>query len=89
MLRFQLLGVDAAGEVADNGREDVLAILRKHCRSFQLTASRLSRAGGPEELVYDVNLRHEHEGDKLVRELTATGRVQGVSLLPAARVGES
>jgi hypothetical protein len=65
------------------------AILRKHCRTFQLTASRLARQDGPEELVYDVNLRQEELGDKLVRELVATGHVQGVSLLPAARIGES
>ena len=82
LLRFQFLG-------GEEGRDDVIAILRKHCRSFQLTASRLARLDGPEELVYDVNLRKEYEGDKLVRELTATGRVQGVSLLPAARIGES
>jgi uncharacterized membrane protein YhiD involved in acid resistance len=82
MLRFQLLG-------GDDGRDDVVGIIRKHCRTFQLTASRLSKLGGVEELVYDVNLRQEHEGDKLVRELTATGRDQGVSLLPAARIGES
>jgi len=82
MLRFQLTG-------GDSEREDVLAILRKHCRSFELTASRLARKDGPEELVYDVNLRQQQLGDQLVRELAATGRVQGISLLPAARIGES
>jgi len=82
MLRFQLMS-------GDEGRDDVIAILRKHCRSFELTAARLARADGPEELVYDVNLRKQQAGDRLVRELTASGRVQGVSLLPAARVGES
>jgi len=81
MLRFQLDG--------DQSRDDVIAVLRKHCRSFQLTAARVARAGGPEELVYDVNLRKEQAGDLLVRELTATGHVQGVSLLPAARIGEA
>ena len=82
MLRFQFVG-------DDDGREAMAGILRRHCRTFQLTASRLARQGGPEELVYDVNLRKEQEGDRLVRELVATGHVQGVSLLPAARIGES
>jgi uncharacterized membrane protein YhiD involved in acid resistance len=82
MLRLQFLG-------GDEGREEMATILRKHCRTFQLTASRLARLDGPEELVYDVNLRQELQGDKLVRELVATGRIQGVSLLPAARIGES
>ncbi len=82
MLRFQFVGGDA-------GRDEMAAVLRKHCRTFQLTASRLGRADGPEELVYDVNLRQQDQGDRLVRELVATGHVQGVSLLPAARIGES
>lgn len=82
MLRFQFLG-------GDQGRDEMAAILRKHCRTFELTASRLARVDGPEELVYDVNLRQEDKGDLLVRELVATGQIQGVSLLPAARIGES
>ncbi len=82
MLRLQFMG-------GDNGRDEMANILRKHCRTFQLTASRLARKDGPEELVYDVNLRKEDLGDKLVRELVDTGHVQGVSLLPAARIGES
>ena len=69
--------------------DEMAAILRKHCRTFELTASRLARVDGPEELVYDVNLRQEDKGDLLVRELVATGQIQGVSLLPAARIGES
>lgn len=82
MLRFQLTGGAAA-------RDQVLPILREHCRSFTLAASRLSDADGPEELVYDLNLKRELDGDQLVRALAATGFVRGVSLLPAARVGES
>ncbi len=73
----------------DRGREAVATAIRKHCRSFHLTAARQGRAGGPEELVYDVNLRNREAGDGLVRELTGTGGVSGVALLPIARVGES
>jgi uncharacterized membrane protein YhiD involved in acid resistance len=82
MLRFHFAG-------DDEGRGRVAALLRKHCRSFRLTASRMSRADGPEELVYDVNLRAENAGDALVRELMALGGISGISLLPQARVGES
>ncbi|TVQ92094.1 MAG: DUF4956 domain-containing protein [Deltaproteobacteria bacterium] len=82
MLRFMLLDGEAS-------RDQVHQVLRKHCRSFRLAASRLAGADGPEELVYDLNLKRELDGDKLVRELTSTGLVQGVSLLPAARSGES
>jgi uncharacterized membrane protein YhiD involved in acid resistance len=82
MLRFRFSG-------DDDIREQVIAIIKSHTRGFQLTAARVSGPGGPEELVYDVNLRRVSQGDKLVRELTATGAVTGVALLPQARVGES
>lgn len=73
----------------DGGRDHIARALKKHCASFQLAAARQSRVGGPEELVYDVNLRRPDAGDALVRELVATGGVSGVSLLPLARVGEA
>jgi len=82
MLRFRFTG-------DDDIREQVIAIIKSHTRGFQLTAARVSGPGGPEELVYDVNLRKVSEGQKLVRELTATGAVTGVALLPQARAGES
>lgn len=82
VVRLHFLGDDSArGEIAE--------ALRRHCRSFQLAAARMSRPGAPEELVYDVNLRHVTAGDALVRELIGTSGVTGVSLLPQARVGES
>lgn len=73
----------------DEQRARVMDILTGHCRTFELTATRIGRDGGPEERVYDVNLRTPARGDTLMRELAATGAVKGVSLLPAARVGES
>ncbi|MCB9684365.1 MAG: hypothetical protein H6735_04905 [Alphaproteobacteria bacterium] len=73
----------------DTGREAVAGAIRKHCRSFQLAAARKGRADGPEELVYDVNLRDPSGADVLVRELSATLGVSGVALLPTARVGEA
>ncbi len=82
MLRFHFRG-------DDDGRDKIVDVLRKHCRTFQLTAARLAKQEGPEELVYDVNLRGETRGDALVRELVGLGGISGVSLLPSARVGES
>ncbi len=82
MLRFRFNG-------DEDIREQIIAIIKSHTRGFQLTAARVSGPGGPEELVYDVNLRQVAAGDKLVRELTATGAVTGVALLPQARAGES
>lgn len=79
LLRFRFSGDDAA-------REAVHAVLRTHCRRFELTAARSAGPGGPEELVYDVEVRGL--GDDLVRELTGTGVVTGVTLLPQARAGE-
>ena len=72
----------------DDGRNAVHALLKRHCRSFQLAAARMA-AHSAEELVYDVNLRRPEAGDVLVRELNATTGVRGVSLLPHARAGES
>jgi hypothetical protein len=73
----------------DEGRSAINLILGHHCRSFQLTATRLAREGAPQELVYDVNLRGADSGEDLVRELVRAEGVTGVSLLPQARVGES
>jgi len=82
MLRFRFNGDDEI-------REKVIAVIKSHTRGFQLTAARVSGPDGPEELVYDVNLRKVAAGDKLVRELTETGAVTGIALLPQARAGES
>lgn len=82
VLRLHFQGDDA-------GRDDLSKTIRKHCASFHLAAARQSRAGGPEEFVYDVNLRDPDAGDALVRELCGMGGVSGVSLLPLARVGEA
>ena len=82
MLRFRFAGDEAA-------RAGVDAVLRKHCTTVVLTAARQSEADGPEELVYDVNLRHREHGARLVNDLTALGAVSGVALLPLARAGES
>lgn len=81
MLRFRFEGDDV-------GREAVAGLLKRHCRGFQLSAARVAGAGGPEELVYDVDLRAPSSADALVRELAALGVVTGVSLLPHARAGE-
>jgi hypothetical protein len=70
-------------------RDRVAQTLRKHCASFHLSAARQARANGPEEFVYDVNLKNPDAGDALVRELAGAGGVTGVSLLPLARVGEA
>jgi uncharacterized membrane protein YhiD involved in acid resistance len=81
VLRMHYLGDDA-------GRDGIAQAIRKHCTSFHLSAARQSKPGGPEEFVYDVNLRHPDAADALVRDLVGTGGVSGVSLLPLARVGE-
>jgi len=73
----------------DEGRTAIPEILRTYCRTFQLAAVRQGRPDGPEEFVYDVNLRDEGKGDVLVRELIEMTGVSGVSLLPQARIGES
>lgn len=82
MLRFRFQGDPAK-------REEVSEILRRHCRAFTLSAARVAAPGGPEELVYDVNLRSAKTAPDLVKDLTATGSVTSVSLLPLARAGES
>lgn len=79
LLRFRFSG-------DETGREVVHAVLRSHCRRYELTAARSAGASGPEELVYDVEVRGS--GEDLVRELSGTGLVAGVSLLPQARAGE-
>lgn len=70
----------------DDGRDALGAVIRRHSRSFRLTGARASEAGGPEELVYDVDVR---DGAALVRELVAVRGVSSVTLLPHARVGEA
>lgn len=82
MLRFRFEGDPAR-------REEVSEILKRHCRAFTLSAARVAAPGGPEELVYDVNLRNTKTAEVLVKDLTATGCVTSVSLLPLARAGES
>ncbi len=82
ILRFRMDGGEAA-------RDQVLTVIRRHCRSFQLTAARQTGPDGPEELVYDIDLSHPESADALVRELSGTSLVSGISLLPLARVGES
>lgn len=82
LLRLHFLGDDA-------GRDALVTVIRRHCRSFQLAAARASRPGAPEELVYDVSLRDTRAGEALVRELVGTDGVSGVSLLPHARAGEA
>lgn len=73
----------------EQGRQRLSDILVRHCRSFQLSAARQAHAGGPQQLVYEVNLRSEAAGERLMQELIDTGRVTGLSLLPHARIGES
>lgn len=86
--------VDAEGVLrfrfgGDEGeRPDVDAILKRHARYFRLTGARSAGPGQPEELVYDVDLRNDKASLELVRELSATENVSGVTLLPTARVGE-
>lgn len=82
MLRFRFRGDETARSAVD-------AVLRSHCSTFVLTASRLGDAGAAEELVYDVNLRDLERSSALVHELTGIDAVSGVALLPLARVGES
>lgn len=82
VLRLHFQGDDA-------GRERITKAIRKHCSTFHLSAARQSKVGGPEEFVFDVNLKNPDVGDALVRELVGTDGVSGVSLLPLARVGEA
>jgi hypothetical protein len=79
ILRFRFHGDEA-------GREAFAAVLRRHARTYRLTGARAAEAGGPEELVYDIDAR---DPGALVRELVASPGVSGVTLLPFARVGEA
>jgi hypothetical protein len=81
ILRFRMEG-------GNEHRAAVADVLGRHCRSFSLTAARQAGSAGPEELVYDVDLRAAHAAEALVRDLTGLGAVSSVSLLPLARVGE-
>ena len=82
LLRFRFEGDEALREV-------VQKLLAQHTRGFELSAARMAGADGAQELVYDVNLRRSITGDELVRDLAGLDGISGVSLLPAARSGES
>ncbi|MBA2321920.1 MAG: DUF4956 domain-containing protein [Deltaproteobacteria bacterium] len=82
-----LLRLRFEGDMAQ--RDELASILSRHCASHQLSAARVTSADGPEERVYDINLRSTASGDALLRDLSATGSVSAVSLLPQARAGES
>ncbi len=77
LLRFRFGG--DAGE-----RERIASIVGNHCSSFRLSGLR-SVSGDEDELIYDLDLRHQDSGPALVSELKGAG-VHAVSLLPAARV---
>jgi hypothetical protein len=77
LLRFRFNG---DGE----GREQVSAIVGRHCASFRLSGLR-SVGAEEEELIYDLDLRTERSATALVSDLKQAG-VQAVSLLPSARV---
>lgn len=79
ILRFRYQG-------DDDGRMKAAELIRRHSKVFRLTGARAASAGGPEELVYDVDVQ---DGEALVRELVAMPGVSGVTLLPHARVGEA
>ena len=82
LLRFRLKG--------DMELRDVVQrLIQTHTTGFELSAARMAGGEGVQELVYDVNLRQNQTGDLLVRELSEVNGVSGVSLLPAARQGES
>ncbi len=85
LLRFRMAD---GGEDSDL-RDAVLGLIRRYTTSFELSAARMAGHDGAQELVYDVNLRRNDAGDELVRELARIDGVSGVSLLPAARSGES
>ena len=82
MLRFRFSG-------DDDQRDAVAGILRRHTSGFRLTGARAAGPDGIEELVYDVSLRSDGAASKLLGDLTGTGAVTGITLLPHARVGES
>lgn len=82
LLRLRFAGDDA-------GRDAMHVILRRHCGAFRLSAARSGNAGDAEELVFELDLRDPARGHLLVGELTQTGFVTGVTLLPQARAGES
>lgn len=74
----------------DDGRAAMEHALSRHCASYRLAAARSpAERGGPEERLYDVNLRGPAAGDALIRELLDIAGVSGVLLLPHARAGES
>ncbi len=81
ILRFRFQGTD-------DQRETIASILREHCQVFRLSGARSGKPGDPEELAYDVDLRKPEHGDRLIRDLTATGAITGITLLAQARLGE-
>ena len=82
LLRFRYTGEDEA-------RQQIQTLLTQYSTTFELSASRLANREGLQEMVYDINLRDENNGDALVRALAQILGVTGVSLLPGARSGES
>jgi len=82
ILRFRFQGSEAQ-------RDAIGAILRQHCQVFRLSGARTGSPGDPEELAYDVDLRRPEEGDHLIRDLSATGAISGITLLAQARMGEA
>lgn len=81
LLRFRFSG-DA------QRREAMASILGKHCSSFHLSGVRAMGEGDGEELLYDVSLRSEESGPRLVGELTDSGVARAITLLPHAHVQE-
>jgi uncharacterized membrane protein YhiD involved in acid resistance len=81
ILRFRFMG-------SDEQRDAMGKILSSHCRVFRLSGARTGGPGDPEELAYDVDLRKPDQGDLLIRELTASGGITGITLLAQARLGE-
>lgn len=81
LLRFRMTGDQAL-------RDAVTGLIQQHTTAMVLSAARMV---GPDDVdfVYDVSLRRTDTADQLVRELAALQGVSGVSLLPAARAGES
>lgn len=77
LLRFRFAG-------DSRERERIAGIVGSHCSTFRLSGLR-SVSAQEDELIYDLDLRHQNSGTALVSELKDAG-VRAVSLLPAARV---
>jgi hypothetical protein len=81
ILRFRFQG-------SDDQRQAFFAVLRQHCQVFRLSGARTGGPGDPEELAYDIDLRRPEFGHHLIRDLSATGSITGITLLAQARLGE-